>query len=172
MIRGRHDWTKRFPWIVEGCTQEPAEPFRHRRMARICEACRRMCCRFYRGGYRLPPVTALAEPKLGRFLHGIRNFGAKLAFPDLPHFPTTSGGFLGTEGMMESRKLAQSSPSGKGSNSLATHFLEVQRLRNEILKAELAALAEHRAGRQDHKEATRVKRRPGGSSLHPSRDTG
>jgi septal ring factor EnvC (AmiA/AmiB activator) len=67
---------------------------------------------------------------------------------------------------MKNRKPAQLSAAEIGSNSLAKHFLEAQRLRNEIAKAELTALAEHRAARP----ATRVKQPRDEGSAQPSRD--
>ena len=53
---------------------------------------------------------------------------------------------------------------------LAKRFLEVQRLRDEVLKAELAATAARRRPEQPkHKAATSIKRPPVGKSPQPSR---
>jgi hypothetical protein len=52
---------------------------------------------------------------------------------------------------------------------LAKGFLDVQRLRDEVLKAELAATARRRPEQPKYKAATSIKQPPLGKSPRPSR---
>lgn len=62
---------------------------------------------------------------------------------------------------MKTRKPGQTNAVRDVSGAiLAKHFLDVQRLRDEVLKAELAANAKH----PNHKAVTSIKLPPGGGS--------
>jgi hypothetical protein len=71
------------------------------------------------------------------------------------------------EGMMKIRKPAQLNAASDVSTAiLAKHFLDVQRLRDEVLRAELAATAKHQAEQPKHKAEGSIQP-PAGSSPQP-----
>ena len=68
---------------------------------------------------------------------------------------------------MKIRKPAQLNAASDVSTAiLAKHFLDVQRLRDEVLRAELAAAAKHQAEQPKHKAEGSIQP-PAGSSPQP-----
>jgi hypothetical protein len=64
------------------------------------------------------------------------------------------------EGVMKSRKPSQTNAVRKISDAiLAEHFLEVQKLRDEVRKAELDAAAKRRGKRLTYQAKTSIKQR-------------